>query len=372
MRPGRVALETSARTLRELGRLGADLLPLPGRLPRRAADLDPAALTALLGRRVTEVTLLGGTSGTTDRSVLGLSGEDVPASVFVKVAATDRGTRLFGGLARLGEVEVGFYDAIRPGLELEAPRLLGSRFDRRTGRFVIVLEDLAARGAGFADTRTPLSREQAEAVIDTLARLHGSTYGIRQWPAWLGTNAGDALMPLVQASLGPLGRRVAVRDPELCPAGGAALLASYRRWAPLLEQGTHCVLHGDPHPGNVYLLDDAGATRAGLLDWQAVRRGDGVRDVSYLLVLGLTVEDRRAWERDLLTYYADRLAAAGGPALPVDDLLSRHRRMVGYAFVSATFTSGLGGLQGDDIAETGLRRAVAAVEDLDTVAALTV
>lgn len=41
--------------------------------------------------------------------------------------------------------------------------------------------------------------------------------------------------------------------------------------------------------------------------------------------------------------------------------------MAAYVYVSTTFTSGLGGLQGEEIADTGLRRAVAAVEDLETV-----
>lgn len=367
---GRGVLRTSARTARELARLGADLVPLPGRLPRRAADLDAKALTSLLGNPVTEVRVLGGTSGTTDRAVLELTGHEVPSTAFVKVAATDRATRLFGGLARLGEVEVGFYDDLRPRLDIEAPQRLGAAFDRRTGRFVILLEDLAARGARFIDTRTPLTFEQAAAVLDTLARLHAATYGTARLPGWIGTNSGDALMPLVQAALGPLGRKVLERDPSLSAAGGPALLASYRRWAPALESGPHCVLHGDPHPGNIYLLGDGDQVSAGLLDWQAVRRGDSLRDVCYLLVLGLATDDRRAWERDLLAHYGAALGAAGGPVSDLADVWERHRRMAGYAYVSATFTSGLGGLQGDDIAETGLRRSVAAVEDLGTVAAL--
>lgn len=358
-------LRTLGRLGCELGRVGLDLLPSANALPARAADFDAATLSRLIGREVTSCAPAGGTSGTTDRSVLRLTGTDVPETVFVKSAATDLGTRLFGGLARLGEVEVGFYRDLRPSLALEAPQVIGSRFDRRTGRFAIVLEDLAARGASFVDTRTPLSPDQAAAALSTLASLHGATTGRTDLPGWLSTNSGDALMPLVTASLGRLGRKVAERDPSLTTVGGDGLLRSYSRWAPALDRDAFCVLHGDPHPGNVYLLGD----RVGLLDWQAVRRGNGLRDATYSLVLSLEVDVRRAVERDLLLHYCDALAAAGGPVISAQAAWAAYRQMIAYVYVSTTFTSGLGGLQGEEIADTGLRRAVAAVEDLETVTA---
>ncbi len=357
-------LRTAGRAGREVGRLVLDQVP-PAALPRRAADLDPATLSRLLGRTVTGCEPLAGTSGTTDRSVLRLSGPDVPETVFVKTAATDLGTRLFGGLARLGEVEVGFYRDLRPTLEIEAPAVVGSRFDRRTGRFAIVLEDLAARGAEFVDTLTPLTVDQAAAALTTLATLHGQTSGRTNLPRWLTTNSGDALLPLVAALLGRLGRTVAERDPTLVAAGGPGLLRSYRRWAPVLDQDSFCVLHGDPHPGNLYLLGD----RAGLLDWQAVRRGNGLRDATYLMVLALETAVRRSAERDLLAHYCAELTSYGGPRISPSAAWAAYRQMAAYVYVSTTFTNGLGGLQGTEIADAGLRRSVAAVEDLDTASA---
>jgi Phosphotransferase enzyme family len=353
-------LRTAARAGRELGRLTADTLLRGGGLPRRAADLDAATLGRLIGREVTSVEVLDGTTGTTDRCRLRLAGDGTPQSVFVKMAAVDAGTRLFGGLARLGEVEVGFYRDLRPHLDLEAPALLGARFDRLTGRFAIVLEDLV--GAGFLDTLHPLTPDRAAAALSTLARLHGPTAGVPVSPAWLGTNSGDALLPLVTATIGRLGRRVAARHPGQGSIDGERILATYRIWAPRLDEGPPCVLHGDPHPGNLYLAGD----RVGLLDWQAVRRGNGLRDVTYLLVLGMATADRRAHERDLLDHYRDELAAAGGPMRSTDEVWADHRRMAAYAYVATVFTVGLGGLQGDDVAVEGLRRAAAAIEDLAT------
>jgi hypothetical protein len=288
--------------------------------------------------------------------------------VFVKTAAVDTGTRLFGGMARLGEVEVGFYREVRPGLDLEAPQLVGASFDRRTGRFVIVLEDLAARDAVFCDTLTRLSTDQTAQVLSQLARLHGATAQRLPSAGWLGTNSGDAFLPLISAGLPRLAGKVAQRQPELAATPEAAeLLRTYKRWAAALDEGPQAVLHGDPHPGNVYLLGDQGA---GLLDWQAVRRGHPLRDVTYHLVLGMAVPDRRAHERDLLAHYTAELAAHGGPSIGADQAWRDHRRMAAYAYVAAMFTSGLGGLQNADIADAGLNRASAAIADLETSATL--
>jgi aminoglycoside phosphotransferase (APT) family kinase protein len=75
-------------------------------------------------------------------------------------------------------------------------------------------------------------------------------------------------------------------------------------------------MHGDAHPGNVYFRDG----RAGLLDWQAVRRGHPSRELSYTLITSMTTADRVATQRDLLDVYQGALAAAGGPELDRDEL----------------------------------------------------
>jgi aminoglycoside phosphotransferase (APT) family kinase protein len=125
------------------------------------------------------------------------------------------------------------------------------------------------------------------------------------------------------------------------------------------------LLHGDPHLGNLFFDGDT----PGFLDWQVVRRGHGLRDVAYVLILSVETGMRRAHQQDLLRAYVRELASAGGPALAFDDAFLRFRREAAYAWIAAVVTTGLGGLQAEEIAATGLRRAAAAVEDLETVAA---
>jgi hypothetical protein len=84
----------------------------------------------------------------------------------------------------------------------------------------------------------------------------------------------------------------------------------------------------------------------------------------------MTPEDRRATQRDLLDDYRQALAAAGGPDLDRDDLWLRYRQGALYGYVAPLITAGMGGMQVEDIALEGLRRGVAALDGLDTIAAL--
>ena len=106
-------------------------------LPRTIDDLDAAYLSKLMGRTVTSMSVIGGDAGTSSRARLALTGEDVPDSVFVKMAAETAATRLMGEVGRLGETETRFYKELSPELS-GLPKSYGSAFDSMTGRYVLV------------------------------------------------------------------------------------------------------------------------------------------------------------------------------------------------------------------------------------------
>src|ERR1700744_688974 len=81
-------------------------------LPRTIGDLDARSLSGIIGRRVKPVSVIGGDAGTSSRARLALTGDDVPASVFVKMAAATVATRLMGELGRLAHTEGLFYRAL--------------------------------------------------------------------------------------------------------------------------------------------------------------------------------------------------------------------------------------------------------------------
>lgn len=329
-------------------------------LPRSLDDVDADTLSVLMDRTVTSVTVIDGDSGTSSRARLALTGDGVPPSVFVKMAAETVTARMLGELGNLAETEVRFYRDLAPGLT-GVPRMYGARFDPWTGRFVLVLEDLAAASCVFPDTLHPIDPDRAALVLELLASLHATFW--ERLPPWSYTASGDSAAALT----GPLLRRSAGRLAGRLPvARGRFIDENYRAVAALIDHPPHTVMHGDAHPGNLYFRDG----RAGLLDWQALRRGHPGRELAYTLVTGMATEDRRNAERDLLDVYRRALAAEGGPDLDRDDLWERYRQGALYPYVAALITAGLGGMQAEDVALRGLEHALAALEDLDTVAAL--
>jgi thiamine kinase-like enzyme len=68
-----------------------------------------------------------------------------------------------------------------------------------------------------------------------------------------------------------------------------------------------CLAHHD------YRLDNMlfGDGKIWVVDWQTLGWGPPAWDLSYFVGSSLDVEDRRAWERDLVQRHAERLRAAG-------------------------------------------------------------
>jgi len=359
---------------RGFGRIGVDTLI--GRLrplPRSIADLDAAAVAALIGAPVTTVSVLDGGAGTSTRARLALRGDGVPATVFVKMAAETVATRLMGELGNLADTETRFYRQLAPELT-GVPRCHGAGFDPYTGRFVLLLEDLADPSgpmSEFPDTLHPIDADRAALVVELLAALHATFWGrlparIGDGPlGWLYTASGDSAALLTAPLLKLSARRMRERS-DLPLDRGRFIDDNYRAVAALVDRPPHTVMHGDAHPGNLYFR----AGRAGLLDWQAVRRGHPSRELAYTLVTSMTTQQRRESQRDLLDVYRGALAAAGGPEMDRDELWLRFREGASYPYVAALITAGMGGMQAEDIAHKGLERSLDALEDLETVATL--
>ena len=343
-------------------------------IPRHTGDLDAAYLSGLLGRSVTGVALLDGDAGTSSRVRLALTGTDVPASVFVKMPAETVATRVMGELGRLAATELRFYRELS-GQLADVPACLGATFDSITGRFVLVLEDLTVGGPGergdgtavceFPDTLHPLDPDRAALIVELLARVHATFWGRSASYPWVYTASADPVAMLTGALANAAARRLEGKT-AIPVRRGQFINDNYRAVAALIDRGPHTVMHGDAHPGNVYFRNG----RAGLLDWQAVRRGHPSRELSYTLITSMTTDARIENQRDLLDVYCAALRAGGGPDIDRDELWKRYRQGALYAYIAALITAGMGGMQDEGIALEGLDRAVAALEDLDTVHAL--
>ena len=338
--------------------------------PRRVGDLDAGALSKLMGRTVASVAIRDGSAGTTSRARLTLTGDDGPESVFVKMSAGTAAIRMLGELVNLGENEARFYSQLAPELS-GVPKTYGSAFDPLTGRFVIILEDLPQDSCDFYDTLRPIDKDRASQLVELLAHVHGTFWN--RLPAkggsgplgWLTATSDERSLPISRPLMRLSAKRLAEKT-SIPIEDGRFVIENYPAAVRLIDASPHTVLHGDSHPGNVYFRNG----KAGLLDWQVIKRGHPTRDLAYSLVTGMTTEERRAHQRDLLDVYRTALAAGGGPELDRDELWDRYRQAAVQPFLAALTTAGLGGMQSDEIAFEGLKRAVDAFADLETVALL--
>ncbi len=210
-----------------------------------------------------------------------------------------------------GVPEALFYRDIAGVTGIRTLRPVYAAADEATQANVVLTEDVLGEGAVFLDALSDYSADQAAQSLEQLASLHAAT--------WLNPACGASSWLASRSSEYARTRGVAEIDHNFAGRSGAGVPEAVRDAKRLYDAFTvvaaetavadpWCVIHGDPHPGNVFL---DGSGRPSFLDWQLVQRGPWYIDVGYHLASVLTVEDRRRSERDLVQHYLDRLAARG-------------------------------------------------------------
>jgi aminoglycoside phosphotransferase (APT) family kinase protein len=144
-----------------------------------------------------------------------------------------------------------------------------------------------------------------------------------------------------------------------------------RRSMQIASEGPHTYLHGDLHIANTYLTREE---RAGVADWQVGLRGSWAHDYAYLVATALEIEERRACEQELLDYYLERLAAAGGESIPKPTAWNAYRQAMFYPYFAWVYTLGRSRIQPRfqpaEVSLTLIERIAAAIEDLDSFGAV--
>jgi Phosphotransferase enzyme family len=345
----------------------------PDLLARAPRDLTLAWAEAVLGRhaagvRVSRLETLDVDVGTTTRVRLAVEHDGpqrLPRKWFVKLPSGSWKARAITALPRLPQTEVRFYEELAREVPVSSPLALAAV--RRLGRgYTLVLGDVTCDGAVPGRSGEAIDATQAGAMVEVLAKLHGH---LREHPrlrgdlAWLGGPVRRLEDGLGTALAVPLMKRGLARAEGVVPESLRAAAVAYagRRRAAMRVLGAAptTLIHHDCHPGNLYWAPEG----PGLLDWQLVRAGDGVGDVSYLFATALEPEVRRASEDELLERYADALAARGAPRPEPGWLRERYRLHMTYAFEAMVVTLAVGGLMDDAVALEMIRRTASAVED---------
>lgn len=352
------------------------------RLPRRLDDVTPEWLTRLLAQRYPGIVVRGfdvvecKNSHTTKLRVrLDLNEVGVSAGLPEHVCLKANWSGLRTGL--ICEREARFYRLISEGLTCPVPRSYYADWDDDGGgNGIVVMEDLALSPGAFGASDDHLGIDGVAAALESLARVHGAMWDDPRLDsfAWLPQSMGtdndteqvDQFWHYIRYNLAdPEYEAVVPRwvyeRPDVMHHALDELSALEREQA-----GPQCLVHGDAHQGNSFLRADGERV---WVDWQLVRKGTPWRDVSYLVIGALTVDERRAADRELVEHYRQRLLATGANGVPSrDDAWQQFRRWPAYGT-----QAWLGNVNqwGQRSGAEMVRRQFAASDDYDTVALLT-
>jgi thiamine kinase-like enzyme len=360
--------------------------PAPARVENITTEwLNRVMAPILRGNRVSSFRVESHSSGTSVRARIHLDYGDFPdtesdqppSTVFVKTASS-LVTRIGNGLSKTSYAEAGFYNEFRRYFELEAPSGYYSAVEPRTCRAIHLLEDLGAtRGADFCNPTTSISREQADQIVEQLARLHGQANDLqleKQRPSWLLTypqwwDATGSLAMIHRYHV--RGQRLADEEgitPRRLAGRGEQLWRSFETSVDEHRKLPVTLIHNDTHLGNWY-INVAG--RMGLCDWQCVSAGHWSRDLAYALSSTLTVDQRRAWEGELIESYLDHLAAEKGSTETLSRTMELYRQQLPGALAMWTTTFHpprfLPDMQPKQTSAEMLRRILTAIDDHDVL-----
>ena len=301
---------------------------------------------------------------------------ELPASVFCK-ASQSLPSRLLLGLNGCVEREVDFHNRVRSRLTIEAPQAYFANVDRHSQNSIVLLKDMLGK-VEFCDEKTPISLERAKSQMQLLATVHAafredspkngdlaqdfSTFENFFAATEMAVNWASACATGFQAAQSVVPPRLHARATEIWPAT--------RRAAARHGELPRTLIHNDVHLKNWYI---AASGEMGLGDWQCCVMAHWSRDLAYAMVTALTVENRRAWEMELINYYLQQLAAAGGQTMRIEAVMPLYRQQMlcALAMWTGTLTPSAGSpdMQPPATSIEFIKRIAHAMDDLDTLGA---
>jgi len=302
----------------------------------------------------------------------GIGAADLPTKVLAKMSIPDEAECANPELGPLIENEIAFYQRLRPELSIETPLGLGGRRDSKSGRYVLLMEDITERGPHINAMIDPDNVKAVEAILETYAKLHAAYWNSPRFVtdlAWLQNQTDGSMEDMFDHSIREhviteLAREqykaefvaeTGMTEPELY-FGEKALKRHFATLPPT-------VLHGDGHFNNTYLLPNG---TGGLFDWQVACRGFCMFDTSYLIHSALSVEGRRKHEWDLVALYVEQLKSHGVKDLPsLETFWTEYRRMALHSFYLGWLTAPRENY-GLEVCVIGNHRTKTAFQDLET------
>jgi hypothetical protein len=221
------------------------------------------------------------------------------------------------------QTEALFYRDLGAKLSAGLPECYFADVDETEGQGVVVMDDLVAEHVRFGDAKTPLSVDQAAEGLAIQAAWHSATGFELPWLA-----PPSNLRGVAQAVLTPESweAQLAQENPESVRAAlgeRERYVRGLERTWELEDAGPRCITHGDANLTNIYINAEG---RLRFVDWQFVAMSDWAHDVGLFLIGAISVDDRRAHERELLRGYLAARGQGGTPVPAWDEAWENYRR----------------------------------------------
>ena len=256
-------------------------------------------------------------------------GESGPATVIAKCQSLFPDNIMLGQMMGFYAREVNFYNQLADQLVMRVPTCHIADMAPEGAPFVLVMEEIT--GADMVDQLDGASKDQTESIIKTIAVLHA-----RFWN-------NDALMALDW--LPPMNNDLYKGAGALLEANwdgfvdlwSAKVPAEVLGWCEQLksrnsEMVDYCATwrpqtyaHTDVRADNFLFGGSAGDGVVTVLDFQLSTRHVGAWDIANFLGASITIENRRAWQDDLLATYHQSLVDLGVSNYSLDELTFHYR-----------------------------------------------
>ena len=310
---------------------------MPQKIPHTVRDLVPEILNPLLQ----DTSLLNGAEIlSAESSPIGASFASNAYKVTIETDSVAKATS--GLVAKLPSVheatrdlnfgdegayrlEALFYNnfAVKSGLPI--PDIYFCEYRNNPDEFCILMEDLTNWDTGSINEGA--TREQAELVVSNLAGLHARFWNDQSLKVhkslWPGEEQHYAPYPLGLAIAEELGD-------SLFPEGVLQIAGHYEPHRKTVFTNRYdapfTLTHGDSHLQNMMFQRGSGqTTEIKMLDYGRLIVGTAAVDLAYFIELSFQVEDRRAWEKELLEFYYEQLVSHGVTDYSFDQLITNYR-----------------------------------------------
>lgn len=346
-----------------------------GGTPKVLSDISTEWLSSVLNASVTGFTsaVIGAGEGFMGQLArVSLTGNNVPASIIVKLPTADPGGIAIGEMMGVWNREHRFYTEVASQIRgIKLAKCLHSSTDP----YVLILEDLSPAKPG--DQVAGPTPDQARTAIDTAATLHSAWFDKPE------LNALDWMPSISDPMTASVGTMFPIGWPMFLERYQDSLPPRVLKWcetfAPMIETWMQkyfdwpCTLtHGDFRLDNMFFDAEGNMT---LIDWQLSMRSPSTTDLVYFLGTNMTTEMRRAMQDELIHRYCDKMRAGGVP----DQWADYETIMQGYAegvlfyctsFAASILTLDTANERGAALMDSLVRRAFSAADDLDAGARL--